>query len=74
MDCLAVDEVSAKANDVITEHAWHNRANWEDEAWETWETWGWYRHWGRTVSVLLRSNPYRAYVWFPSTPPTCGTT
>ena len=42
--------MTEKADEVITEHAWHNRANWEDDAWEIWETWGWYRHWGRTVS------------------------
>ena len=34
---MAVDTVTEKADEVITEHAWHNRANWEDDAWEIWE-------------------------------------
>ncbi|KAI0676720.1 cap binding protein 80-PB [Trametes maxima] len=55
VDCLAVEGVSPKVREVITEHAWHNRANWEDDDWETWETWGWYRHWGRTYSPYLRN-------------------
>ncbi|KAI0829290.1 cap binding protein 80-PB [Trametes gibbosa] len=55
VECLAVETVSAKVAEVITEHAWHNRANWEDEDWETWETWGWYRHWSRTYSPYLRN-------------------
>ncbi len=50
---LAAESASPKVAEVITEHAWHNRANWEDDDWETWETWGWYRHWGRTVSGLF---------------------
>ena len=55
VDCLAVDAVLARAGEVISEHAWHNRANWENEAWEMWETWGWYHHWVRTVSLSLEA-------------------
>ncbi|KAL1939685.1 hypothetical protein VTO73DRAFT_9718 [Trametes versicolor] len=55
VDCLAVETASEKVREVITEHAWHNRANWEDDDWEIWETWGWYRHWGRTYSPYLRN-------------------
>ncbi|RPD62077.1 hypothetical protein L227DRAFT_609933 [Lentinus tigrinus ALCF2SS1-6] len=55
IDYLAAKSSSTKVAEVITEHAWHNRANWEDDAWETWETWGWYRHWGRTYSSYLRN-------------------
>ncbi|KAI8984955.1 cap binding protein 80-PB [Trametes punicea] len=55
VDCLAVEDVNPKVREVITEHSWHNRANWEDEDWEIWETWGWYRHWGRTYSPYLRN-------------------
>ncbi|KAH9921501.1 cap binding protein 80-PB [Epithele typhae] len=53
--CLAVDDISPAVGEVITEHSWHNRANWENDAWETWETWGWYRHWSRTFSPYLRN-------------------
>ena len=52
VDYLAAESSSPQVGDVISEHAWHNRANWEDDAWEIWETWGWFRHWGRTVSEL----------------------
>ncbi|KAI0334935.1 cap binding protein 80-PB [Cubamyces sp. BRFM 1775] len=55
VDCLAVEGASPKVREVITEHAWHNRANWEIDDWEVWETWGWYRHWGRTYSPYLRN-------------------
>ncbi|KAI0662877.1 cap binding protein 80-PB [Cubamyces menziesii] len=55
VDYLAVEDASPKVREVITEHAWHNRANWEVEDWEVWETWGWYRHWGRTYSPYLRN-------------------
>ncbi|KAI9063483.1 cap binding protein 80-PB [Trametes sanguinea] len=55
VDYLAVEGVSSKVLEVTTEHAWHNRANWEDEDWETWETWCWYRHWCRMYSPYLRS-------------------
>ncbi|PBK65728.1 hypothetical protein ARMSODRAFT_940305 [Armillaria solidipes] len=41
--------------DVITEKAWHNRANWGKEEWNTWETWGWYRHFCRVYSPYLRT-------------------
>lgn len=57
VDCLAVETASEKVREVITEHAWHNRANWEDDDWEIWETWGWYRHWGRTVGALPFRSP-----------------
>ena len=52
VDYLAAESSSPQVGDVISEHAWHNRANWEDDAWEIWETWGWFRHWGRTVSEM----------------------
>ncbi|KAI0352745.1 cap binding protein 80-PB [Trametes cingulata] len=55
VDYLAIEAASHKVREVITEHAWHNRANWEDDDWETWETWCWYRHWGRTYSPYLRN-------------------
>ena len=54
VDYLAVEGASPKVREVITEHAWHNRANWEVDDWEVWETWGWYRHWGRTVGIRIR--------------------
>jgi nuclear cap-binding protein subunit 1 len=34
---------------VITEKAWHNRANWGRDEWDAWETWGWYRQFCRAV-------------------------
>jgi hypothetical protein len=34
---------------VITEKAWHNRANWGRDEWNAWETWGWYRQFCRAV-------------------------
>ncbi|CDO74178.1 hypothetical protein BN946_scf185043.g229 [Trametes cinnabarina] len=52
---LASESVNPKVEEVITENAWHNRANWEDEDWEAWETWCWYRHWGRMYSPYLRN-------------------
>ncbi|KAI0751203.1 cap binding protein 80-PB [Daedaleopsis nitida] len=55
VECLATDSVSPTVREVVTEHAWHNRANWEDDAWESWETWGWYRHWNRTYSPYLHN-------------------
>ncbi|KAI0366193.1 cap binding protein 80-PB [Pilatotrama ljubarskyi] len=55
VDYLAIEGASHKVREVITEHAWHNRANWEDDDWESWETWCWYRHWGRTYSPYLRN-------------------
>ena len=54
VDFLAVEGADPMVREVITEHAWHNRANWEDHAWETWETWGWYRHYCRAVSKSFR--------------------
>jgi nuclear cap-binding protein subunit 1 len=38
---------------VITEHAWHNRANGGGEEWTAWETWGWYRQFCRAVCGRL---------------------
>lgn len=45
-----------KAQEVVTEAAWQNRASWGEDEWEAWQTWGWYRHWSRMVSsaVVLR--------------------
>jgi nuclear cap-binding protein subunit 1 len=43
------------ASVVITEKAWHNRANWGGEEWNTWETWGWYRQFCRAYSPYLRN-------------------
>jgi nuclear cap-binding protein subunit 1 len=37
---------------VITEKAWHNRANWGNDEWDAWETWCWYRQFCRAVSGL----------------------
>lgn len=53
VDCL-VSESGAhpRADHVVTEAAWHSRANWGEEEWEAWETWGWYRHWSRMVSLV----------------------
>ncbi|KAG6889020.1 hypothetical protein C0992_006716 [Termitomyces sp. T32_za158] len=42
------------ARTVITEQAWHNRANWDDVEWTAWETWGWYRQFCRAYSPYLR--------------------
>ncbi|KAG6877453.1 hypothetical protein C0993_007137 [Termitomyces sp. T159_Od127] len=42
------------ARTVITEQAWHNRANWDDDEWTAWETWGWYRQFCRAYSPYLR--------------------
>lgn len=41
------------ANVVITERAWHNRASWDGDQWNTWETWGWYRQFCRAVSITV---------------------
>src|SRR5882762_398903 len=41
------------ASVVITEKAWHNRANWGGDEWNTWETWGWYRQFCRAVRLPL---------------------
>jgi nuclear cap-binding protein subunit 1 len=46
-----VDALSAsEASDVLTEKAWHNRANWVNAEWAAWETWVWYKHFCRLVS------------------------
>lgn len=52
INCLTAETIKPNVREVITERAWHNRANWEDEDWEAWVTWGWYRHWARIVRVL----------------------
>ncbi|KZT27073.1 hypothetical protein NEOLEDRAFT_1131600 [Neolentinus lepideus HHB14362 ss-1] len=57
--CLAPLSSDRRANphahEVLTEKAWHNRANWSDEEWNAWETWGWYRHFCRAYSPYLRN-------------------
>ncbi|TBU61259.1 MIF4G like-domain-containing protein [Dichomitus squalens] len=51
LDYLAVSEAGAEdKTEVLTEKAWHNRANWEDDKWAIWETWGWFRNWVRTFA------------------------
>ncbi|KAH9950166.1 MIF4G like-domain-containing protein [Amylocystis lapponica] len=56
VDYLAAeDKASPQAREVITEKAWHNRANWSQAEWEAWETWCWYRHFGRAYSPYLRN-------------------
>ncbi|PCH41554.1 hypothetical protein WOLCODRAFT_137465 [Wolfiporia cocos MD-104 SS10] len=56
VDCLVAEaRPNPLAREVITEKAWHNRANWGEAEWETWETWGWYRHFGRMYSPYLRN-------------------
>ncbi|KAF8663576.1 hypothetical protein AX16_000920 [Volvariella volvacea WC 439] len=51
--CLAPSASNLSANGftraVITEDAWHNRANWNDDEWNAWETWGWFRQFCRAV-------------------------
>ncbi|KZT12669.1 uncharacterized protein LAESUDRAFT_733291 [Laetiporus sulphureus 93-53] len=51
----AEDKPNPRAQEVITEKAWHNRANWDETDWETWETWCWFRHFCRTYSPYLRN-------------------
>ncbi|GBE79109.1 MIF4G like-domain-containing protein [Sparassis latifolia] len=46
---------NAKASEVATERAWHNRANWSEAEWEAWETWCWYRHFSRAFAPYLRN-------------------
>ncbi|KAL4241306.1 Nuclear cap-binding protein subunit 1 [Abortiporus biennis] len=56
VDCLVSQtRPNTHASEVITEKAWHNRANWDEQAWLAWETWGWYRHFCRSYSPYLRS-------------------
>lgn len=56
VSCLAPSTTSQNQNPqarvVITESAWHNRANWGRDEWNSWETWGWYRQFCRTVCVF----------------------
>ncbi|KAG5643263.1 hypothetical protein DXG03_001273 [Asterophora parasitica] len=46
---------NAHTRTVITESAWLNRANWDDEEWNAWQTWGWYRQFCRVYSPYLRN-------------------
>lgn len=56
VDCLAsATNPNAIAKSVISENAWHNRANWSEAEWVTWATWGWYRHFCRLYSPYLRN-------------------
>ncbi|CCM03975.1 uncharacterized protein FIBRA_06131 [Fibroporia radiculosa] len=52
---VAEDKPNPHARKVITENAWHNRANWDEIEWETWETWCWFRHFSRMYSPYLRN-------------------
>lgn len=50
VDCLAsATNPNPSAKSIVSENAWHNRANWTEDEWITWETWGWYRHFCRMV-------------------------
>lgn len=54
VDYLVADtDANPKAREVITEKAWHARADWDELEWETWETWCWYRHFARAVSSYV---------------------
>ncbi|KAF8239499.1 hypothetical protein L208DRAFT_54676 [Tricholoma matsutake] len=57
--CLAPVSTDAHYNPhsrtVVTEKAWHNRANWGRDEWNAWETWGWYRQFCRAYSPYLRN-------------------
>ncbi|KIM84002.1 hypothetical protein PILCRDRAFT_819029 [Piloderma croceum F 1598] len=59
VSCLAPSPSDLNPNPhasiVITEKAWHNRANWSGDEWNTWETWGWYRQFCRAYSPYLRN-------------------
>ncbi|OCH85443.1 cap binding protein 80-PB [Obba rivulosa] len=56
VDYLAANpDANPKTREVITEKAWHARANWDEVEWETWETWCWYRHFARAYSPYLRN-------------------
>ncbi|PSS31995.1 hypothetical protein PHLCEN_2v2237 [Hermanssonia centrifuga] len=56
VDCLAsATNPNPHAKAVVTENAWHNRANWSESEWVNWETWGWYRHFCRMYSPYLRN-------------------
>jgi nuclear cap-binding protein subunit 1 len=56
VSCLAPTPTDLNQNPqslvVLTEKAWHNRANWGSEAWDAWETWGWYRQFCRSVRFI----------------------
>ncbi|KAG5721518.1 Nuclear cap-binding protein subunit 1 [Termitomyces sp. T112] len=52
---------SSFAPTVITDQAWHNRANWDDDDWNAWETWGWYRQFCRAYSPYLREYAQTLY-------------
>jgi hypothetical protein len=55
VSCLAPSPSDLNPNPhasvIITEKAWHNRANWSGDEWNTWETWGWYRQFCRAVCL-----------------------
>ncbi|KAF8075867.1 armadillo-type protein [Lyophyllum atratum] len=59
VSCLAPAAADSNPNPhsrtVITEQAWHNRANWSNDEWNAWETWGWYRQFCRAYSPYLRN-------------------
>ncbi|KAJ3533816.1 hypothetical protein NM688_g7231 [Phlebia brevispora] len=56
VDCLAsATNPNPNAKSIVSENAWHNRANWNEDEWVTWETWGWYRHFCRMYSPYLRN-------------------
>jgi len=59
VSCLAPSATDSNPNPhsrtVITEQAWHNRANWGNDEWNAWETWGWYRQFCRAYPPYLRS-------------------
>ncbi|KAG6919498.1 hypothetical protein DXG01_005087 [Tephrocybe rancida] len=63
--CLAPVAADANPNPhartVITEQAWHNRANWDNDEWNAWETWGWYRQFCRAYSPYLRVSAQTLY-------------
>ncbi|GLB33280.1 putative MIF4G like protein [Lyophyllum shimeji] len=59
VSCLAASATDLNPNPhsrmVITEQAWHDRANWGNDEWNAWETWGWYRQFCRAYSPYLRT-------------------
>ena len=56
------------ASEVITEKAWHNRANWGDDQWKAWTTWVLYKHFCRTVSASPSRTSSLASVFFSHAP------
>ncbi|KAJ7590607.1 MIF4G like-domain-containing protein [Mycena floridula] len=59
VSCLAPPADSSSANpqirNILSEKAWHNRANWSRDEWNAWETWGWYRQFCRAYAPYLRN-------------------